>query len=108
MCERKIGELLIAMKERRELRQKGDRRSEKSKSSPATLISSEQTQSKPESSLAELGLTKDESSDAQALASDRISPFVKGTSKYAPNETRHAFRYQARLQPRKSAIDCCV
>jgi hypothetical protein len=56
-CTRKIGEILLAMKERRELRGKGQPRK-------SILVPDDNT-----STLSDLKLTADESSNAQALAS---------------------------------------
>ena len=60
ICERKIGEMLIAMKERRELRE--GKRQKDTIDAVDSIISKTTT-------LKELGISPDESSDAQALAS---------------------------------------
>ena len=64
ICERKIGELLIAMKERKELRGRG--KPKKEHDSEKAIVHGEDNNI---SDIRGLGLSRNESSDAQALAS---------------------------------------
>ena len=66
ICERKIGELLMAMKERRELRGRG--KPKKALLDGNDILDADENIILAKVTINELGLSEDESSNAQALA----------------------------------------